>query len=436
LLALPASASASVARTWVSGIGDDANASSPTFCSRTAPCRTFAGAFSATSAGGEIDVFDSGGYGALTITRAVTINATGVTAGVVVSSTNAITVLAAASDTVILRGLDINGLNGTASPSLDGVKVTQAGTVRIEDSSIYGFGRNGINFAPTNPGAKLFVENTTIHDNTGNGVLVDPPVGGSAVARLSNDAIESGACGIVASSLGGSDAGPFTTNCGTPAGGAAAGAATLTATNTSASGNAGAGVLSNGAGIAIGGDVVTNNATGLQELNGGTIQSLGDNDVFSNGADGSPTSTTNVFVGPAGPVGPIGPRGVTGSVGAPGATGPAGARGTTGKVELASCKTVTTTKKVHGKKRKVSVQKCTGRLVSSPVKLTIGSAADVTVSQSGRVYASGSAHRSGGATSLALTSSRPLTAGRYTLTLSRGGRVIVRETITIGFARG
>jgi hypothetical protein len=49
---------AQAARTWVSGVGNDANP-----CSRTAPCKTFAGAISKTATGGEISVLDPGGYG-------------------------------------------------------------------------------------------------------------------------------------------------------------------------------------------------------------------------------------------------------------------------------------------------------------------------------------------------------------------------------------
>ena len=66
----PASAQAS--RTWVSGVGDDANP-----CSRTAPCKTFAGAISKTSVGGEIDALDPGGFGAVTITKAITLDGGG-----------------------------------------------------------------------------------------------------------------------------------------------------------------------------------------------------------------------------------------------------------------------------------------------------------------------------------------------------------------------
>src|ERR1700748_2425149 len=93
-------------RTWVSGVGDDANP-----CSRTAPCKTFAGAISKTAAGGEIDALDPAGFGALTITKAITIDGGGgQVASVLVAGTNGIVVQAGPSDQVILRNLRINGI--------------------------------------------------------------------------------------------------------------------------------------------------------------------------------------------------------------------------------------------------------------------------------------------------------------------------------------
>ncbi len=56
LLAVGSTASAQSARTFVSGVGDDVNP-----CSRTAPCKTFAGAISKTSAGGTIEALDPAG---------------------------------------------------------------------------------------------------------------------------------------------------------------------------------------------------------------------------------------------------------------------------------------------------------------------------------------------------------------------------------------
>src|SRR6201992_1224753 len=83
-----APAQAQASRTWVCGVGDDANP-----CSRTAPCKTFAGAISKTAAGGEISVLDPGGYGALTITKSISISDGGAgEAGVLVSGTNGIVV--------------------------------------------------------------------------------------------------------------------------------------------------------------------------------------------------------------------------------------------------------------------------------------------------------------------------------------------------------
>src|SRR5690348_14626696 len=96
LYAAPAQAQAS--RTWVSGVGDDANP-----CSRTAPCKTFAGAISKTAAGGEINCLDSAGYGAVTITKAISLVCDGVVGSVLVSGTNGIVVQAGPSDVVMLR---------------------------------------------------------------------------------------------------------------------------------------------------------------------------------------------------------------------------------------------------------------------------------------------------------------------------------------------
>src|SRR3954463_5239202 len=86
-LALPASASAQATRTWVSGVGDDVNP-----CSRTAPCKTFAGAISKTANGGEIDALDPGGFGTITITKAITIDGTGTFASILNSGVNGVNV--------------------------------------------------------------------------------------------------------------------------------------------------------------------------------------------------------------------------------------------------------------------------------------------------------------------------------------------------------
>src|SRR5437773_12356988 len=92
-------AQAQATRTWVSGVGDDANP-----CSRTAPCKTFAGAISKTAACGEIDALDPGGFGAVTITKSITIDGTGTLAGILASGTNGVIINALDTDVITLRG--------------------------------------------------------------------------------------------------------------------------------------------------------------------------------------------------------------------------------------------------------------------------------------------------------------------------------------------
>jgi hypothetical protein len=150
LYANPAQAQAT--RTWVSGVGDDANP-----CSRTAPCKTFAGAISKTAAGGEINVLDPGGFGAVTITKSISITSVGFEAGVLVSGTNGIVIQVGDADKVLLEGLDIEGL-GTG---LDGVKILGGGKTTIRRCSIRDFTGNGINLVGT-AGARAVVENTTV----------------------------------------------------------------------------------------------------------------------------------------------------------------------------------------------------------------------------------------------------------------------------------
>src|SRR5256885_15162457 len=91
-------AQAQATRTWVSGVGDDVNP-----CSRTAPCKTFAGAISKTATDGEINCLDPGGFGALTIGKAITINCENTLGSVLVSGVNGITVNTPAGAGVTLR---------------------------------------------------------------------------------------------------------------------------------------------------------------------------------------------------------------------------------------------------------------------------------------------------------------------------------------------
>ncbi|HYU32903.1 MAG TPA: right-handed parallel beta-helix repeat-containing protein [Thermoanaerobaculia bacterium] len=192
-----ASAHAQATRTWVSGVGDDANP-----CSRTAPCKTFAGAISKTATGGEINVLDPGGFGGVTITKSITISSEGFEAGVLVSGTNAIIINALTTSTVVLRGLDIEGL-GTG---LDGIKVLGGlAALHVEKCTINNFrGTNGsgIEVATTTAGTtQVFITDTIVRNSgqgaVGGGILINPTGAGVIVkASLDNVRLEQNTFGL------------------------------------------------------------------------------------------------------------------------------------------------------------------------------------------------------------------------------------------------
>jgi hypothetical protein len=178
-------AQAQSTRTWVSGVGDDANP-----CSRTAPCKTFAGAISKTAAGGEINALDPGGYGTVTITKSITIDGTGTFASVLASSLNGVVVNVATPPptplVVVLRGLSINGTGGVGTDGINGIRVLTPAAVFVEDVTIENFSNHGIDFQPSGSG-ELYVTNSTIRNNGGSGISTSA---GSAVlegVRLENN---------------------------------------------------------------------------------------------------------------------------------------------------------------------------------------------------------------------------------------------------------
>ena len=160
-LAFGSLASAQATRTWVSGVGDDVNP-----CSRTAPCKTFAGAISKTAAAGEIDCLDPGGFGAVTITKAITIDCTHVSGGVLSSGTNGIVINATgATDSVVLRNLVIQG----AGTGLDGIKILAAFEVHLEDVDIKGVTLAGVEVAAS-ANVNLTMQDCTISEAGSAGV--------------------------------------------------------------------------------------------------------------------------------------------------------------------------------------------------------------------------------------------------------------------------
>jgi len=188
MLGFSTSANAQATRTWVSGVGDDVNP-----CSRTAPCKTFAGAISKTAAGGEINCLDPGGFGAVTIIKAMTISCEMGTGGVLASSVNGVNVNAGAGDAVYLKGLDFEGLNGTTNPGLNGIQFNTGASLTVDSCMIRDFSNFGIKFVPSNV-ATLNVVNTRISRSgtasAGGGVQVSATATGFARALLSRVTID------------------------------------------------------------------------------------------------------------------------------------------------------------------------------------------------------------------------------------------------------
>ena len=170
IFAISAPAHAQATRTWVSGTGNDADP-----CSRTAPCKTFAGAISKTATNGIINCIDNGGYGAVTITRSMTIDCHETLASVLTneqSPTGIIINVTGAADpkdtlrTVRLRNIDIAGVNAAST----GISILAGAAVILEDMSITGFTKTGISDTRTEGKTSLVVKNSIVANNAGAGI--------------------------------------------------------------------------------------------------------------------------------------------------------------------------------------------------------------------------------------------------------------------------
>ncbi len=301
LVAAPMVANAQATRTWVSGVGDDANP-----CSRTAPCKTFAGAISKTAAGGEIDTLDPGGFGAVTITKSITIGTDPAMGGILSAGTNGVIINAAATDSITLRGLTIDG----ATTGLNGVRILNAGTVNIENCYINGHraaAPNGVGVYLANAAntVELNIDHCTISENglanDGAGILVAPTGSGTAKVSITNTAAlnntrgirgdASGTTGTVTIAVDHSTAANNTLS-GLSIVSGAANPGVMMITNSTSSLNT-SGVNSNGTAaiVRLGTSVITGNASGLLPAGSGQIISYGNNAIDGNAAAEAPTST-------------------------------------------------------------------------------------------------------------------------------------------------
>lgn len=277
LCVYPAVAHAQATRTWVSGVGDDANP-----CSRTAPCKTFAGAISKTAPSGEIDTLDPGGFGAVTITKSMVIDGTTALAGVLVSGTNAIVVNATSSDVVVLRNLDINGIGS----GLSGIAIFGAGDVRIENCKIYGFSNRGIDDHRTS--GTLAVSNTVVSNNNQTGILAVS--GGGSTLTVHLDHVEMHSNGNAGFAItGGTRATVVRSSAtGNVHGFYADTGATLDIQDSAASGNTTNGIMSiSGATIRLSNTTVTANGTGMYWTAGSNVLTYGNNRIVGNTVTGT-----------------------------------------------------------------------------------------------------------------------------------------------------
>ncbi len=295
-------AAAQATRTWVSGVGDDVNP-----CSRTAPCKTFAGAISKTAAGGEINCLDPGGFGTLTITKSITVDCTG-TMGSTLNSggINGFVVNDSLSATprtskVVLRGLSINGAGTT--PGLNGIRFISGASLVVENVFILNqTSGSGINIAPSLGTARIVINNTQVRNSgsaSGAGLAVVPTGSGGATVSVTNSSFDNNSNGILASVAGttgqvlvdvaNSSMSNNTANGLSITGGA--GSVNVMATRLNASGNGSTGMIETGSNsfIRIGSSTVTGNNVGVS---GNNVFSFGNNHIIGNTTNG----TTDVAV--------------------------------------------------------------------------------------------------------------------------------------------
>ena len=296
------SAYAQATRTWVSGTGNDADP-----CSRTAPCKTFAGAISKTAAGGEIDALDPGGFGALTITKAITIDGGGgQVASVLAAGTNGIVVSAGANQTVTLRNLRINGVAGTPTGGLNGIQMSSGAALHIENCTIFGFTQNGININLNSSAAtRVFITDTVVSNSVGGIAAHNSGTGNVLLSIQRTNLSQNSGFGLKADGGGGTGfilgtlADSLIAGNGTgvlAVGGASAGVG-IQITRSSIVNNVTNGAQSNGtagsAQIFFSYTVISGNGTGLSSVGGGSLASYKNNSVEANFNLGAFTGTIN-----------------------------------------------------------------------------------------------------------------------------------------------
>ena len=302
LLSAAGPANAQATRTWVSGVGDDANP-----CSRTAPCQTFAGAFGKTSAGGEIDCLDPGGFGSLTITHAISIICDGASNGGITVGNESVGVSldAGPADTVVLSGLDFEG-NGVG---VFGIVFNAGQALYVRNCVIRNLLNDGIivDTLQTTP-ASLYVDNTTIVNasspgNLDAGIYIVPQSSGPESVTINRTQVAGGSFGIVADGTEGTGKITGVVRDSVVSGNVQNGITvsnslspniSLLVDNVTVTNNGNNGLAANGAnaGMIVSNSTISGNGGGLHEAHAGVIDSYGNNRVNANNGNDGAFSTT------------------------------------------------------------------------------------------------------------------------------------------------
>lgn len=289
-MAVAAPAFGQATRTWVSGVGDDANP-----CSRTAPCKTFAGAISKTATNGEINVIDPGGFGVVTITKSITIDGQGPESSILASGTSGV-IINGAGAVVTLRNLSINGASTTAG---SGIRILNADSVNIDNVRIANFtgtgtvGR-GVSIETTGVNVRVSIADSQFY-NLGNVGIISTPPSGNVLLDVNNVKLfRGGDHGIHARNL------TALTLSDSVIGGHLAGAGVAVSASTASAhisnsvlSNNQIGVLSGASGgtpvVRLYGTVITGSTVDGLRINTGTIVSHGNNAIIGNAGNQTPT---------------------------------------------------------------------------------------------------------------------------------------------------
>jgi hypothetical protein len=284
--AMTSAAQAQATRTWVSGLGDDANP-----CSRTAPCKTFPGAYSRTAVGGEIDVIDPGGFGTITIGHSITIDGGGglMASILAASGVSAVVINGGSGDDIILRNLTLEGIKDYTSPGASGVIFNSGRQLSIEHCVIENFPNYGV-LMTTAAATRMTIWNTEINYAGIAGVSAASTSGVNSVS-ISDSSVVNSANGVQAhanvsmqisySTIANNIAGD-----GVRADGGAFSAiqvenSTLTMNNVGAH-------ATTGGTVRIGHNAISFNNTGILSDGVGKVNSWNDNRVAGNGVPGVP----------------------------------------------------------------------------------------------------------------------------------------------------